>query len=109
MRLTVTDDAGRDGPDSPATGGGRAPETGPDPSATATAVKAKAPMRAPGWREVMLVAVAIVVVVLGAAAVTGLLPRAGQDLIFRTPLAIVVLLVGTVGLLARLAMRRPPA
>jgi uncharacterized membrane-anchored protein len=65
--------------------------------------------RPPGWREVIVVAVAVVVVALGAAIVTGLLPPAGQDIIFRTPLVIVVLLVGTVGLMLRLAMRRPPA
>jgi hypothetical protein len=58
---------------------------------------------------VIVVAVAVVGVALGAAIVTGLLPPAGQDVIFRTPLVIVVLLVGTVGLMVRLAMRRPPA
>lgn len=65
--------------------------------------------RAPGWREVLLVAVAIVGLALGAAVVTGLLPPAGQDVVFRTPLVIVVLLVGTLGLMVRLVMRRPPA
>lgn len=64
---------------------------------------------APGWREVLLVAVAIVAVALGAAVVTGLLPTSWQDVVFKTPLVIVVLIVGTVGLLARLAVRRPPA
>ena len=64
---------------------------------------------APGWREVLLVAVAVVALALGAAAVTGLLPPAGQDVIFRTPLVIVVLVVGTVGLMIRFAIRRPPA
>lgn len=64
---------------------------------------------APGWREVLLVAVAVVALALGAAAVTGLLPPAGQDLIFRTPLVIVVLVIGTIGLMIRLAIRRPPA
>lgn len=63
----------------------------------------------PGWRDVLLVAVAVVAIALGAAALTGLLPPAGQDVIFRTPLVIVVLIVGTVGLMVRLAMRRPPA
>ena len=57
----------------------------------------------------LLVAVAVVALALGAAAVTGLLPPAGQDVIFRTPLVIVVLVVGTVGLMIRLAIRRPPA
>ena len=65
------------------------------------------PERTPGWREVLVVAAIVVVVVRGAAFVTGALPAAGQDIVFRTPLAIVVILVGTVGLLARL-VRRPP-
>ncbi len=64
------------------------------------------PERTPGWREVLIVAAVVVAVVLGAAFVTGALPPAGQDIVFRTPLAIVVILVGTVGLLVRLA-RRP--
>jgi hypothetical protein len=55
------------------------------------------------------VAVAVVGLALGAAVLTGLLPPAGQDVVFRTPLVIVVLLVGTVGLMIRLALRRPPA
>ena len=61
--------------------------------------------RAPGWREVLVVAAVVVGVVLGLAILTSLLPTALQDVVFRTPLAIVVLLVGTVGLLARLARR----
>jgi len=63
--------------------------------------------RAAGWREVLLVAVAVVAIVLGTAVVTSLLPPAGQDLVLRTPLAIAVLAAGTIGLLAWLA-RRPP-
>jgi anti-sigma factor RsiW len=89
-----------------------APATGEVPArdvAPATGAETRSPKPAPGWREVLLVAVAIVGVALGAAAVTGLLPRAGQDVVFHTPLVIVVLLVGTVGLLARLVIRRPPA
>jgi lysozyme family protein len=62
--------------------------------------------RTPGWREVLIVAAIVVAVVLGAAFLTGALPTAGQDVVFRTPLAIVVIAVGTVGLLAWLA-RRP--
>jgi heme A synthase len=63
--------------------------------------------RAPGWREVLVVAVLVVVGVLGTAVVTSLLPPAGQDLVLRTPLAIAVLAGGTIGLLVWLA-RRPP-
>jgi anti-sigma-K factor RskA len=79
------------------------------PPDASTGPAKRAPRPAPGWREVILVAVAIVAVALGAAAVTGLLPPAGQEVVFRTPLVIVVLLVGTVGLMVRLAIRRPPA
>ena len=43
----------------------------------------------PGWREVLLVAVAVVVVVLGAAAVTGFLPTPIQQAIFHGPVLIV--------------------
>jgi uncharacterized membrane-anchored protein len=62
--------------------------------------------RTPGWREVLIVAAIVVAVVLGAAFLTGVLPTAGQNVVFKTPLAIVVIGVGTVGLLAWLA-RRP--
>ena len=65
--------------------------------------------RTPGWREVLLVAAAVVAVSLGAAVLTGLLPASAQDIVFKTPLVIVILIVGTVGLLLRLAVRRPPA
>ncbi len=61
--------------------------------------------RAPGWREVLAVAAVVVGVVLGLAVLTSFLPTALQDVVFRTPLAILVLLVGTIGLLARLARR----
>jgi hypothetical protein len=64
------------------------------------------PARAPGWRDVFFVAVIVVVIVLGAAFLTGVLPTAGQDVVFKTPLAILVIAVGTVGLLVWLA-RRP--
>ena len=63
--------------------------------------------RQPGWREVLLVAVAAVVVVLGAAIVTSLLPEAVQTIVFHTPLAIIVLVLGTGWLLWRIS-RRPP-
>ena len=84
-----------DGPPQDAAGGRSGdPSTGRQP-------------RAAGWREVLLVAVAVVAIVLGTAVVTSLLPPAGQDLVLRTPLAIAVLAGGTIGLLAWLA-RRPP-
>ena len=61
----------------------------------------------PGWREVLVVAGAAVAVVLGAAILTSVLPTSIQEIVFHTPLAIVVLIVGTGWLLWRIA-RRPP-
>ena len=56
----------------------------------------------PGWREVLLVAVAVVAVVLGAAVLTSLLPKEVQATIFHAPVLIVVLIVGTGWLLWRI-------
>ena len=64
--------------------------------------------RQPGWREVLLIAGAAVAVVLGASIVTSILPADAQSIVFHTPLAIIVLIVGTGWLLWRIA-RRPPA
>lgn len=63
--------------------------------------------RQPGWRDVALVAVAVVAVVLGAAVLTSLLPSTLQQVVFHTPLAIIVLIVGTGWLLWRISRRRP--
>ena len=63
--------------------------------------------RQPGWREVLLVAAAAVAVVLGAAVLTSVLPTGLQEIVFHSPLAIVVLIVGTGWLLWRIS-RRPP-
>jgi heme A synthase len=63
--------------------------------------------RQPGWREVLVVAGIAVAVVLGAAILTSILPKDAQEIVFHTPLAIVVLIVGTAWLLWRIA-RRPP-
>jgi uncharacterized membrane protein AbrB (regulator of aidB expression) len=63
--------------------------------------------RQPGWRDVFLVAVAAVAVVLGAAILTSLLPEAFQTIVFHTPVAILVLVLGTGWLLWRIS-RRPP-
>lgn len=49
-----------------------------------------------------------VVVVLGAALATSLLPPEGQAIVFKTPLLIAVLLVGTAVALWRIARPRPP-
>jgi len=61
----------------------------------------------PGWREVALVAVAVVALVLGAAVLTSVLPASLQSVVFHTPLAIVVLIVGTGWLLWRISRHRP--
>jgi uncharacterized membrane-anchored protein len=61
--------------------------------------------RQPGWREVVIVAVAVVAVVLGAAIVTSILPTSVQEIVFHTPLAIVVLIGGTGWLLWRISRR----
>jgi hypothetical protein len=63
----------------------------------------------PGWREVVLVAAAVVAVVIGAAVLTGLLPAAIQDVVYQTPIGIVVLIVGTGWLLWRISRRGPGA
>ncbi len=69
---------------------------------------AVAPARSPGWREVLLIAAIVVGIVFAFQILTSLLPASLQDVVFRTPLTIVVLVVGTIGLLAWIA-RRPAA
>ena len=63
--------------------------------------------RQPGWREVLIVAGVAVAVVLGAAILTSALPTNLQEIVFHTPLTIVLLIVGTAWLLWRIA-RQPP-
>lgn len=62
----------------------------------------------PGLRQVLVLALAVVAVVLGAAALTALLPPGAQDVVFRTPLLIGVLIAGTALVLWRIARPRPP-
>ncbi|HET9435505.1 MAG TPA: hypothetical protein VFO50_01500 [Candidatus Limnocylindrales bacterium] len=62
----------------------------------------------PGLRQVLLVAAAAVAIVLGAAILTSFLPSDAQQLVFRQPIAIVVLITGTAWVLWRVATRRPP-
>jgi heme A synthase len=62
--------------------------------------------RTVGLRDVLVLAGACVVVVLGAAIVTGFLPADVQAVVFRTPLLIVVLVVGTAAALWRIARPR---
>ena len=54
-------------------------------------------------------AAAVVAVVLGAAVLTSLLPTSLQEIVFHTPLTIVVLIGGTGWLLWRIARRGPGA
>jgi uncharacterized membrane protein AbrB (regulator of aidB expression) len=65
--------------------------------------------RQPGWPEVILVAAVVVAVVLGASMATSLLPTSVQEIVFHTPLTILVLIVGTAWLLWRIARRGPGA
>ncbi len=64
--------------------------------------------RAIGLRDVLVAAGLSVAVVLGAALATSLLPPDAQAIVFKTPLLIVVLLVGTAAALWRIARPRPP-
>jgi hypothetical protein len=59
--------------------------------------------RTVGLRDVLVLAGACVVVVLGAAILTGFLPANLQSIIFRTPLLIVILIAGTAAALWRIA------
>jgi FtsH-binding integral membrane protein len=61
-----------------------------------------------GLREVLAVAGLTVAVVLGAAIATSILPKTLQEVVFKTPLLIVVLIGGTAALLWGIARPRPP-
>jgi hypothetical protein len=61
----------------------------------------------PGWRQAVLVLGIVLDVVLVVAAVTLAVP-ALRDVVLHTPVAIVVLVVGTALVLWRLAFRPPP-
>ena len=62
--------------------------------------------RSVGLRDVLILAGACVVVVMGAAVVTSLLPADAQSVVFKTPLLIVVLIGGTAVALWRIARPR---
>lgn len=64
--------------------------------------------RQPGIRAVLLLVAAAVLVVMAAAGLTALLPAGGQDIVFHTPLLILVLIAGTGFVLWRI-LRRPGA
>jgi hypothetical protein len=65
-----------------------------------------ADVRQPGLREVLLVAAAVVGIVALAAALTALLPKEAQSVVFGTPLLIVILVGGTFLVLWRI-LRAP--
>ena len=65
--------------------------------------------RSVGLRDVLVLAVACVAVVLGAAVLTSFLPADAQSVVFRTPLLIVVLIAGTAVALWRIARPRREA
>jgi hypothetical protein len=58
--------------------------------------------RRPGLREVLLVGAVVVGLVAVAVVVTALLPPDAQYLVLRTPLLILVLILGTAGVLWRI-------
>jgi hypothetical protein len=58
-----------------------------------------------GWREVLMVGGAIVAIVLGISLVTTILPDGARWVVFQSPLAIIVISVGTVLVLASLLRR----
>jgi hypothetical protein len=65
-----------------------------------------APRPQPGWPQVALVAASVVIVVLGAALITGFLPDDLQRAIFHGPVLIGVLIVGTAWVLWRISRGR---
>jgi uncharacterized membrane protein len=63
----------------------------------------------PGLAEVLLIAIAVVAVVLGAAVLTDVLPAPIHDAIIGGPVLIGVLILGTCWVLWRISRPRPPA
>ncbi len=68
--------------------------------------RASGARRSPGVREALLVGELVVVAVLLAGVATFLLPGDGRDLVLRTPLLILVLIVGTASVLWRITRPR---
>jgi len=79
------------------------PVAGPPPSGVERPVAEAGRGRGPGLREALLVGELVVVAVLLAGVATYLLPGDLKDVVLRTPLLIVVLLVGTAGVLWRIS------
>jgi FtsH-binding integral membrane protein len=76
------------------------PEPTPDPTSNRT--QNPPATRVYGWREVLLVGAIIVAIVLGISLITTILPDGPRWVIFQSPLAIIVIGVGTVLVLASL-------
>jgi heme A synthase len=72
-------------------------------------VEPTGPPSQPGWLQVILVAAVVVAIVLGASIGTSLLPTPIQEIVFHTPLTILILIAGTAWLLWRIARRGPGA
>lgn len=79
-----------------------------EPSPSPAPAAAPAPPAEPGVRQVIVIGVLVVVSVLAAALVTFVLPAPVQDLVFRTPLLILVLIGGTAGVLWRITRPARP-
>lgn len=62
--------------------------------------------RDPGWREVLAIAAAVIGVVVALQLVNAMLPPV-HDAFVHFPTAIIVLVAGTVGVLAVATLRRP--
>jgi hypothetical protein len=62
----------------------------------------------PGVRQVLVIGAVVVVIVLAAAVLTFVLPSPVQDLVFRTPLLILILMAGTAGVLWRITRPARP-
>jgi len=62
--------------------------------------------RGPGWREVLVIGVAVVAVVFALELASAVLPPV-RDAFVNFPTAIVILVAGTVGVLALATLRRP--
>ncbi len=78
------------------------PKAGLDDRSASRTHEADLPGSEPGVRDAVLVGVAAVAVVAIAVVLTALLPPDARDVVFRTPLLIVVLIVGTAGVLWRI-------
>jgi len=62
--------------------------------------------RDPGWREVLVIAAAVIGMVVALQLASALLPPV-HDAFVRFPTTIIVLVAGTVGVLALATLRRP--